>query len=32
MMAMIIESKKRKRSVPIKKITYAPIDERENEN
>jgi hypothetical protein len=29
MMAMIIESKKRKRSVPIEKITYALIDERD---
>jgi hypothetical protein len=29
MMAMIIESRKRKRNAPIEKITYAPIDERD---
>jgi hypothetical protein len=29
MMAMIIESRKRKWNAPIEKITYAPIDERD---
>jgi hypothetical protein len=29
MMAMIIESRKRKRCAPIEKITYAPIDDRD---